>query len=171
MSRRLTTCVSLSQITLKQIECMEIILRRIVKKGDVIGGILLSEGEPMCNTLEEASTALSPGVYPIERVYCASQRRLVPLIRTGRRLPCAHCPKCARDGLNVRLPNYCPQLRPGNGAYRRRDGTILVGQCAEVNGHPLHGFLLHPKSTFSRLNDRLRKAFNRGQGCWLRVEE
>ena len=51
MSRRLTTCVSLSQITLKQIECMEIILRRIVKKGDVIGGILLSEGELVCNTL------------------------------------------------------------------------------------------------------------------------
>ena len=171
MSRRLTTCADLSRITFKQIECMEFVLRRIDRRGDVLRGILLSEGERVCDTLEEASTALPPGSYPIERVYCIAQQRFVPLIRTGKRLACARCPKCASDSLNGRLPRCCPQFRPGNGAHHRRDGTIIVGQSIGVNGCPVWGLLLHPKATFTRLKERLRKALNRGQGCWLRVEE
>ena len=170
MSRRTTTCVSSSRITSLIRERMEFVLRRTYRKEDVIGGILLVDGEPLCDTLEEASTALAPGMYPIERAYCLSQQRFVPLIRTGRRLPCARCPKCASEGLNVRLPVRCPQLRAGNGAHCRRDGTLLVGHCSREEGEPLRGFLLHPKSTFTLLNDRLRKAVSRGEAWRLRVE-
>lgn len=149
---------------------MELVLRRMYRKEDVIGGILLVNSEPLCDTLEEASTALAPGMYPIERTYCPSQQRFVPLIRTGSRLPCARCPKCASEGLNVRLPGRCPQFRAGNGAHRRRDGTILVGHCSREEGRLLQGLLLHPKSTFTLLNDRLRKAAARGEAWRLRVE-
>ncbi len=70
--------------------------------------------------------------------------------------PCNLCPKLKFVCMNSTLPCYCPMLKPGNGVHNRLDGSILVGQYNCLNS------LIHPRTTFDPLYERIRKSLSRG---------
>ena len=47
-------------------------------------------------------------------------------------------------------------IKPGNGVHNRLDGSILVGQYNCLNS------LIHPRTTFDPLYERIRKSLSRG---------
>lgn len=55
----------------------------------------------------------------------------------------------------------CPMILPGNGAYHRHDGSILVGQRLQS------GIVLHSRPIFDRLYERIEKAISRGHQVLL----
>lgn len=67
--------------------------------------------------------------------------------------------------LNTCLPRYCPMLKPGNGIHGRKDGSILLGTRTAL------GLLVHPRASFDRLYDRLRKNQERGHEAQLLITE
>lgn len=56
-------------------------------------------------------------------------------------------------------------LKPGNGVYKREDGSIIVGEYIAP------GCLKHPKETFDTIYDRIRKNVERGNEVTLIIEE
>ena len=58
---------------------------------------------------------------------------------------------------------FCPMLAPGNGAYNRTDGAIIVGE------YLVPGCLKHPKTAFDNLFDRIRKNIERGHDITLTI--
>lgn len=54
-------------------------------------------------------------------------------------------------------------LKPGNGICGRLDGSILVGQFNCL------GSLIHPKTTFDSLYERIRKSLSRGNEVLLTI--
>jgi hypothetical protein len=55
-------------------------------------------------------------------------------------------------------------LKPGNGVHNRLDGSILVGQYNCLNS------LIHPKTVFDALYERIRKSIGRGNKVILCVK-
>ena len=78
--------------------------------------------------------------------------------------PCSKCPKQKFICSNSVLPCYCPMLKPGNGVHNRLDGSILVGQYNCLNS------LIHPKTVFDALYERIRKSIGRGNKVILCVK-
>jgi hypothetical protein len=54
-------------------------------------------------------------------------------------------------------------LKPGNGTHNRLDGSILVGKYNCLNS------LIHPKTVFDPLYERIRKSISRGNQVLLSV--
>lgn len=140
---------------------MNLILIRYRHREHYIEGSLRSKDEQMCSTLENASTCLPEGTYTIRIVKCHQHARKMLLLGQAH---CNKCPKLEFVCHNTTMPRYCPMLTPGNGAYGRTDGSILIG---EYGGS---GILIHPKETFIRIYDILRKSSERGHRLTLTIK-
>ena len=138
---------------------MNIVITRTFTKGDYTHGHLSIDGLRICDTLENTNGLAPAGVYPITLIKCKHHSRKMPVLNPN--APCDRCPK----SLNHTLPCWCPMLKPGNGICGRLDGSILVGQFNCL------GSLIHPKTTFDPLYERIRKSLSRGNEVLLTVKD
>ena len=170
---------------------MNIVITRTRTKGEYTEGQLSIDGLRICSTLENAHALVPAGEYPLTLIKCKHHgRKMLCLKAASKReesqtclsypereqarpkvnaqAPCAKCPKSLipnPSSLNLTLPCYCPMLKPGNGIHNRLDGSILVGQ------YNCLGSLIHPKTTFDPLYERIRKAISRGTVVSLIIKD
>ena len=130
---------------------MHILITRYRYKPATIDGQLSIDGIRICDCAENAHTALPPGTYSITNVHCRQYARKMPLIT-----PISN----QSSVINNRV---CPMLKPGNGVYNRKDGSILVGE------YLVPGCLKHSRFTFDNLYDRIRKNLQRGKEVTLTI--
>ena len=130
---------------------MYILITRYRYKPATIDGQLSIDGIRICDCAENAHTALPPGTYSITIVHCRQYARKMPLIT-----PISN----QSSVINNRV---CPMLKPGNGVYNRKDGSILVGE------YLVPGCLKHSRFTFDNLYDRIRKNLQRGKEVTLTI--
>lgn len=126
---------------------MDITIRRYKKVKEAIAGVLLLENKHICDTAEHATTCLPVGKYKIKMLKDARLQRIVPKIflLKGRK----------QQGI----------IRPGNGVYTLKDGSIIVGKYQAA------GLCIHSSSIFERLVFCLRKTEERGKNINLSIEE
>ena len=152
-----------NQISLiPQPSSLNLILSRTKVRGEYAHGHLSIDGLRICDTLENTNGLAPAGVYPITLIKCKHHSRKMPVLNPN--APCDRCPKSLNpnpSSLNHTLPCWCPMLKPGNGICGRLDGSILVGQFNCL------GSLIHPKTTFDSLYERIRKSLSRGHQCIL----
>ena len=141
---------------------MKIVLSRIRTKGEFTEGQLSIDGVRICSTLENSNAQVPSGEYVITLLKCKQYARKMPCLNA--QAPCDLCPKLKFVCMNSTLPCYCPMLKPGNGVHNRLDGSILVGQYHCLN------CLIHPKSIFDALYERIRKTISRGNQVILCVQ-
>lgn len=155
---------------------MNIIITRYRKKSQTIDGKLkittstehgLTESLPLCDTAENALTALPAGKYRIAILKCKQHARKMPVILIPNEVKpnCEHCKDIEFVCNNTTMPSKCIQLCPGNGVYNRKDGSILVGTYLAP------GCLKHPKRAFDAIYDRIRKSAERGHEITLQIIE
>lgn len=146
---------------------MDIIINRIHRTAVAIDGILSVDGTRVCDTAENAASALAEGTYPVAVCKCRQHARNMPLVLApGDSLPdCLHCKRPGSVSHNTAMPAVCRQLCPGNGVAHRTDGAIVLGERVAP------GCLAHPKQAFDTLYGRIRKAVERGNGVTLSVRE
>ena len=142
---------------------MNIVITRTRTKGEYTEGQLSIEGVRICSTLENANAQVPAGEYPIRLVKCKQYARKMPCLNPSP--PCDLCPKLKFVCMNSSLPCYCPMLKPGNGVHNRLDGSILVGQYNCLNS------LIHPRTTFDPLFERIRKSVSRGNQVILTIKD
>lgn len=142
---------------------MNIELRRYRKRPETIDGRIFIDGMRICDTAENANAALPEGDYHITIAKCKQYSRKMILMNPHP--PCEKCTPLAYCGNNSALPCYCPQIKPGNGVYKRLDGSIIVGEYIAP------GCLKHPKTTFDNLYERIRKNFERGNEIVLTIKD
>ena len=130
---------------------MHILITRHRYEPATIDGQLSIDGIRICDCAENAHTALPPGIYSITIVHCRQYARKMPLIT-----PISN----QTSVINNRI---CPMLKPGNGVYNRKDGSILVGE------YLVPGCLKHSRFTFDNLYDRIRKNLQRGKEVTLTI--
>lgn len=148
---------------------MKIKIKRQCNNGRVIDGMLIINGEKVCHTAENAHSALCRGTYNICIHYCKQYQRQMPMVdilesEYLKDAECRLCEKLEYISLNSDLPTYCPMLKPGNGAYTRTDGSILLGESIAP------GCLKHPLKHFNGVYDRIRKVLGRGKEVELEIE-
>ena len=141
---------------------MNIVITRTRTKGEYTEGQLSIEGVRICSTLENANAQVPAGEYPIRLVKCKQYARKMPCLNPSP--PCDLCPKLKFVCMNSTLPCYCPMLKPGNGVHDRLDGSIVVGQYNCLNS------LIHPRTTFDPLYERIRKSVSRGNQVILTIK-
>ena len=155
-----------NQISLNpQPSSLNLILSRTKVRGEYAHGHLSIDGLRICDTLENTNGLAPAGVYPITLIKCKHHSRKMPVLNPN--APCDRCPKCLipnPSSLNHTLPCWCPMLKPGNGICGRLDGSILVGQFNCL------GSLIHPKTVFDPLYERIRKSISRGNKVILCVK-
>ena len=149
---------------------MIISLTRDYTKGEYTHGHLSIDGVRICSTLENSNAQVPPGEYVITLLKCNQYARKMPLIfpQPSSLIPqpcCDLCPKLKFVCINSTLPCYCPMLKPGNGVHNRLDGSILVGQYNCLNS------LIHPKTVFDALYERIRKSISRGNKVTITITE
>ena len=130
---------------------MHILITRYRYKPATIDGQLSIDGIRICDCAENAHTALPSGTYSITIVHCRQYARKMPLIT-----PISN----QSSVINNRV---CPMLKPGNGVYNRKDGSILVGE------YLVPGCLKHSRFNFDNLYDRIRKNLQRGKEVTLTI--
>lgn len=144
---------------------MHLILSRRNCRPDIIEGRLETETDILCHTLERTSYSLPVGDYLIRICKCKQHGRNMPLIlpHNATMPDCQRCRRLPFVCHNTSMPQFCPQLSPGNGVANRHDGAVLVGvlQC--------RGLLVHPGSTFNQLYDLLRKHASRHHTITLTI--
>ena len=163
---------------------MQIIINRKELRKSAIAGSLYIDGQYICDTAENAQTALPSGKYRIVRHYCHQYNRFMPLVQrlefNEERLSikefrstlnfqrstfnCSHCHPLEEVSLNTVMPKYCPMLKPGNGVYGRNDGSILLGTQI------VPGCLSNPIQAFAPLAERIRKAIKRNKVITLVIQ-
>ena len=142
---------------------MNIVINRTRIKGEYCEGSLTIDGSArICSTLENANGLVPAGDYPITLVKCKQYARKMPCLNPHP--PCDLCKKLPFVCTNSTLPCWCPQIKPGNGVHDRLDGSICVGQYNCLNS------LLHPKTTFDPLYERIRKSISRGNQVTLSIK-
>ena len=141
---------------------MNIIITRTRTKGEYTEGQLSIEGVRICSTLENANAQVPAGEYPIRLIKCNQYARKMPCLNPYP--PCDLCPKLKFVCMNSTLPCWCPMIKPGNGVHDRLDGSILVGQYNCLNS------LIHPRTTFDSLYERIRKSISRGNQVILTIK-
>lgn len=137
---------------------------------EVIDGSLTIDGSiRLCDTAENAHSALPAGQYKVSIIKCKQHARKMPVVLL---VPehvegpnCDHCDKLEFVSNNTKMPCLCPMLKPGNGVYHREDGSIIVGEYIAP------GCLKHPKEAFTTIYDRIRKSAERGHDLTLIIEE
>ena len=150
---------------------LNLVLTRIRTRGEYTHGHLTINGIRVCDTLENANAQVPAGKYVITLVKCKHHGRKMPCLNLSNLEPetwnlkqrCAECKRLPFVCNNTTLPCRCPMIKPGNGIHSRLDGSILVGKYNCVN------CLLHPKSTFDPLYERIRKSIPRGKHVLLSV--
>lgn len=146
---------------------MNITLYRYRKTKDHIDGRLQADFGHLCDTVENAISALPAGTYLIEISKCNQHARKMPIVcKMGCTLPsCTGCKKLEFVSNNTSMPCYCPQLCPGNGMHNRHDGAIILGtfNCP--------GCLIQPKEAFDRVYQILRKSAERKHEITLTIIE
>lgn len=148
---------------------MNIEITRKSRKGEAIDGILSINGEKLCDTAENAATALPEGIYLIVRHKCKQYGRFVPLITSftphlSPRIPdCTECEQLDFVCNNTTMPCVCHQIKIGNGIYHRADGSIIVGTRI------VPGCLMHSKAPYDSLAERIRKLASRGSEIILAI--
>ena len=154
---------------------MNIVITRLFTKGEFTHGSLSIDGTRICSTLENANALVPVGDYPISLVKCKHHSRKMPVLNPN--APCDRCPRSLRSALplgqsknpnpsslNLTLPCWCPQIKPGNGVHNRLDGSIIVG----VYNCP--GSIIKPRDIFDALYERIRKSISRGNKVILCVK-
>ncbi len=165
---------------------MIISLTRDYTKGEYTHGHLSIDGVRICSTLENSNAQVPTGEYVITLLKCKQYSRKMPCLKAASKRaesqaslsypereqarsqvnpspPCDLCPKLKFVCMNSTLPCWCPMLKPGNGVHNRLDGSILVGQYNCLNS------LIHPKTVFDSLYERIRKSIGRGNKVTLIV--
>lgn len=147
---------------------MNIVITRLFTKGEYTHGSLSINGIKICSTLENANALVPEGVYTIHLIKCKQYSRKMPLLAPepveGNLEPrCMQCKRLSFINSNTTLPCYCPMLKPGNGIHGRLDGSILVGKYNSLNS------LIHPKTIFDALYERIRKSLSRGHKVKLSI--
>lgn len=140
---------------------MNIMISRTYTKGEYTHGHLTIDGNRVCDTLENSSSCVPSGTYDISLIKCKQYARKMPCL-----IPHPPCDLCKRLPFvcnNTTLPCWCPMLKPGNGVHNRLDGSILVGKYNCLNS------LIHPKTVFDSLYERIRKSIGRGNKVTLIV--
>ena len=143
---------------------MTIFLTRTQTQGEYTHGHLTIDGIRICDTLENANACVPAGKYPIRLIKCKQHARKMLCLNPNP--PCTQCKKSLNSNpssLNFTLPCYCPMIKPGNGVHDRLDGSIIVGQ------YNCLGSIIHPKTTFDSLYERIRKSVSRGHEVTLTV--
>ena len=147
---------------------MNIHIKRIRKTADTIDGQLTIDGSVrLCDTAENAITALPAGTYHVSIIKCKQHARKMPVIVVHKDvLPnCSKCNKLPCVTNNTKMPCICPMLKVGNGVYHREDGSIILGTYIAP------GCLKHSKEAFDTVYDRIRKSSERGHEITLTIEE
>lgn len=142
---------------------MKITIQRILTRGEYVHGRLSIDGNRICDTLENSLSMVPSGSYDIALLKCKQYSRKMPCFNLS--APCLQCPKLRLVCTNSTMPCYCPQIKPGNGVHNRLDGSILVGR------YNCLGSLIHPKTTFDPLYERIRKAISRGTVITLIIKD
>lgn len=145
---------------------MRITIKRIHTTPDSIDGTLYIGDRKVCDCVENLSTSLPEGSYPIVINRCRHYQRKMPCIVvdvSSILVKCHRCPKMRFINANSTLSVYCPQIKIGNGVHNRSDGSIIIGKRL------IPGVLIHSEETFNRLIDRLDKAQNRGEELSLLI--
>jgi hypothetical protein len=144
------------------VKSMRIVITRTRTQGEYTEGYLTIDGVRICSTLENSNAQVPAGEYVITLLKCKQYSRKMPCLNAE--APCSKCPKQKFICSNSVLPCYCPMLKPGNGVHNRLDGSILVGQYNCLNS------LIHPKTVFDALYERIRKSISRGNKVILCVK-
>ncbi|MEE1081465.1 MAG: hypothetical protein U0L19_10180, partial [Bacteroidales bacterium] len=97
----------------------------------------------ICDTLENSRSCLSSGIYAIRITKC----KLKALVFN-----------------NTVMPQFCGQIKVGNGVYSRHDGSIIVGALAAP------GCIVSPRSAFDLFYERFRKNIERGKCVSLEIK-
>lgn len=142
---------------------MNIIITRLFTKGEYTHGKMTIDGNRVYDTLENANALVPAGKYNLTLIKCKQYARKMPCLNAN--APCLQCPKLKFVCSNSTRPCYCPMIKPGNGVHDRHDGSIIVGQYNCLNS------LIHPKTTFDPLYERIRKAISRGTVVTLTVRD
>ena len=140
---------------------MIIKITRTLTRGEYTHGRLSIDGNHICDTLENALSCVPSGEYTITLLKCKQYSRKMLCLNPN--APCIQCPKLRFVCMNSTLPCYCPQIKPGNGIHNRLDGSIIVGR------YNCLGSVIHPKSAFDNLYERLRKSISRGHQVKLTI--
>lgn len=143
---------------------MIIKITRTLTRGEYTHGRLSIDGNHICDTLENALSCVPSGEYTITLLKCKQYSR--KMLCLNPKAPCTLCKKSLNSqpsSLNFTLPCYCPQIKPGNGIHNRLDGSIIVGR------YNCLGSIIHPKSAFDNLYERLRKSISRGHQVKLTI--
>ena len=140
---------------------MIIKITRTLTRGEYTHGRLSIDGNHICDTLENALSCVPSGEYTITLLKCKQYSRKMLCLNPN--APCIQCPKLRFVCMNSTLPCYCPQIKPGNGIHNRLDGSIIVGR------YNCLGSIIHPKSAFDNLYERLRKSIYRGHQVKLTI--
>lgn len=149
---------------------MNILIKRTHKTTEAIDGQLFIDGSArLCDTSENATTALPAGQYRVSIIKCKQHARKMPIILLHKDVV-PSCDKCHSQNLdfvnnNTKMPVFCPQICMGNGVKNRTDGAIIVGMRIAT------GCLKHPKEAFTNIYDRIRKSVERGHDLTLTIEE
>lgn len=142
---------------------LNLVLTRLFTKGEYTHGSLSIDGNKICSTLENANALVPAGNYNMTLIKCKQYSRKMPCLNAN--APCDLCPKLKFVCINSTLPCYCPMLKPGNAVHDRLDGSILVGKYNCLNS------LIHPKTTFDQLYERIRKSVSRGNQVILTIKD
>ena len=121
---------------------MNIIIKRTQSIKHFVEGHLYIDEKLICDTLENSRSCLSSGIYAIRITKC----KLKALVFN-----------------NTVMPQFCPQIKVGNGVYGRHDGSIIVGTLAAP------GCIVSPRSAFDLIFERIRKNIERGKCVSLKI--
>ena len=146
---------------------MHIVITRHRKTSETIDGRLTIDGLRICDTAENAITAIPAGTYEIRIIKCHQHARKMPVLVLHKDITpsCAKCTKLKCISNNSTMPCKCPMLKPGNGVYHREDGSIILGTYLAP------GCLTHPKEAFADFYDRIRKSIERGHALTITIVE
>ena len=122
---------------------MNIIIKRTQSIKHFVEGHLYIDEKLICDTLENSRSCLSSGIYAIRITKC----KLKALVFN-----------------NTVMPQFCGQIKVGNGVYSRHDGSIIVGALAAL------GCIVSPRSAFDLFYERFRKNIERGKCVSLEIK-
>ena len=122
---------------------MNIIIKRTQSIKHFVEGHLYIDENLICDTLENSRSCLSSGIYTIRITKCKLQALVFN---------------------NTVMPQFCGQIKVGNGVYSRHDGSIIVGALAAP------GCIVSPRSAFDLFYERFRKNIERGKCVSLEIK-
>lgn len=126
-------------------------------------GILTIGGKRICATAENTQHCLPAGSYPIQFETCNQQGKKMPLANTSQPRRCYKCIRHKVISVHANMPQFCPMIKVGNGAYNHTDGSIIVGEYLQP------GILIHSSEAFDKLYERIKKSVQRDTEICLTI--